>query len=337
MKTDEFIQQHVVDGNLTAEQAAELIQLAEAGDTGGESPEDGGVPSATTDDAQEPEGSDNKETVAEQEKEQQAPEADPAGAVVLAKDGKHTIPYEKLTQAREGEKTAKAALEAANAEIERLRAEAQQRADDGKAPTEADANLAIAEKAMEQGIDPGLFGDFSEEALAKGVQALVDSRVEAAVAKALEPIKAKQQADAEQTAEQAHWAAIYAKHADADSVIESKELADWIASQPGFVRRGFEQVMQSGTAAEAVEMLDAFKAATGPTQQPTPAADVKAAAKAAVANARPAVPASLSDIPGGAAPQTRDEAMRQMDAVQLSDAMANMTPAQIEEYLSRSL
>lgn len=313
---DEFLQQYAPDGNLTAEQAAQLIQLPE-GDTG--VPEKGGEPSAT------PEQNDEPEVVADDN------EPDPANTVILARDGVHTIGYDKLVEAREGEKAAKAALEAANAELESLRASAQQRADAGQAPTQADANLALAEQAIEQGFDPGIFGDFSEEAIAKGVQTLVDQRVEAALAKALKPIEAQQQQDVAQ----AHFAAIFERHPDAESIAESKELADWIAAQPSFARAGLEAVLKQGTASEVVEMLDAFKSSTGRTQ---PATDPKAAARAAVSKAQAPVPASLSDIPGGAAgPTSKFEAMQQMSDVELTNALMGMSEREREQWFNSQI
>lgn len=333
MIIDDFIQQHAPDGNLTALQAAQLLELSEEGDTGAANaePETGGAPDAAP-------------VVAPQAAvaptDTNEPELNADNAVILAKDGKHTISYDKLTEAREGEKHWKAQAATAAQELEALKAQAQQRADAGIAPTATDTQVAAAEAAIEAGHNPELFGDFSEEAIAKGVQALVDQRVAAAIAqvdakfaKAYEPVQQRQADDIRK----AHFEAIYAKHPDADSIVESKELADWIAAQPTFARAGYEAVMQNGTAAEAIEFFDTFKAASGKGQA-APTLDVKAAAQAAIAKAKPAVPASLSDIPGGTAgPASRDEALAQMNPLDMSETMQGMSPAQIEEFLNRSL
>lgn len=338
-QVDEFIQQH--NGDMTAEQAAQLLELAEQGDTGALPSEPGSEPDATAAKPAEADATDGATNQEGQQQGQPEGEPDPANAVVLARDGVHTIPYDKLVEAREGEKAAKAELESVKAELTRLREEAQERADAGIAPTQADANLAFAEEAIANGVDPEIFGDFSEEALAKGVRTVAREEALAVVreeiAKELAPLKERQRLTAAQEAVQAHWDAMRAKHPDAESVFESKELADWIASQPSFIRRGYEAVMESGTATEGIELLDAFKGATGRTQQP--AGDTaKAAAKAAIANAKTPIPNSLSDIPGGAqGPASRDEALLSMDAPAMAEAMENMTPAQIEAFLARTL
>lgn len=197
--------------------------------------------------------------------------------------------------------------------------------------------MAAAQAAIDQGVDPGIFGDFSEEALAKGIATLVANQVEARVSKALEPLQAKQATDATKS----HYEAIYQAHPDADSIAESKEMADWIASQPSFVRSSYEQVFTKGSTTDVIELFDRFKQATGATQQPAAAATdpeaVKAAAKAAIANAPAATPASLTDFPGGRpAGLTKAEALAGMtDGREMLDNMANMTPEQIEDLLNR--
>lgn len=345
---NEFIQ--ALQGDLTPEQAAQLLELGELGDTGA-MPDNGGAPDASTDagDAGNAEGDagtnqPNTEAAAAagepakpdaQEGAAGDAEPDPANAVVLAKDGKHTIPYDKLVQAREGEKHWKAQAEAAQRQLEVLEADRAARAEAGEAPTKTDNQLAAAQAAIDQGVDPGIFGDFSEEALAKGIATLVASQVEARVSKALEPLQAKQARDAIK----AHYEAIYQAHPDADSVAESKELADWIGSQPSFLRGAYEQVFANGSTTDVIELFGRFKQATGATQPPAAAADpeaVKAAAKAAIAKAPAATPASLTDFPGGRpAGLTKAEALADMDGREMLDSMASMTPEQIEDLLNR--
>ena len=91
---------------------------------------------------------------------------------------RHTIPYEKLAEAREARKAAQdriAQLEQQVAELTSaqqrnlaaVQADAQDRANAGQAQTTADANLAAATQAMAEGVDISVFGDFSEEDLAK--------------------------------------------------------------------------------------------------------------------------------------------------------------------------
>lgn len=321
----EFLQTHAPDGVMTPQQAAQFLELAQ-GDTGT-------TPGSVTPDA---------EPVADastQESAEPAPATepeDPAKAVILAKDGVHTIPYGKLAEAREAEKHWKAQAEARETELQALKAEAQARADAGQAPTKTDNAVAAATAAIESGADPELFGDFSEAALAAGINKLVAAKVEemtagmrAQLEKTMAPLQAKQAIDAQAE----HYGAIYAKHPDADSIAESKELADWIAAQPSFARKGYESVLAEGSTAEIVEFFDTFKAATGKTQA-APQVDVKAAAKALVARAVVPVPASLSDIPGGhAGPTNRFEGIEKLEGQALMDAIQSMTPEQQNRFL----
>ena len=338
---DEFIQQH--EGNLTPELAAQLLDLGE-GDTGSR-PETASVPDAPADEEKgTPES--GKESAAN------ATEGDAQKTVILAKDGIHTIDYQKLVDAREGEKHWKAQAEAAQAQAEEasqrlaeLQASAQARVDAGQSPTKVDNQVAAAQAAIDAGADPELFGDFSEEALAKGIATLVDKKtsaiaaqIEAKLEAVVAPLQLKQVSDANT----AHYQAIYSKHPDADSIAESKELAEWIASKPSFARAGYVAALEQGSANDVVELFDAFKAETGRTQNAaaTIKGDAKAAAKAVIEKSTPVVPASLSDIPGGrAGAPSADEAMDGLSGIDLLDAMQEKgwSPKQIETYLNRRI
>ena len=324
----EFIQEHAVDGRLTDSQMAQLLELPE-GDTG-TTPESS-KPDAASVDKEAPAG----EQVAENE-------PDPAKVRLMAKDGVHTIEYQKLVDAREGEKHWKAQAETAQQQLAALQAQAQQRADAGQSATKTDTAVAVATAAIESGeVDPDIFGDFSEGALAKGIQKLVAMGVQAETAKlrgelasVVEPIQKK----SAETALDAHYKTIYDAHPDADSVYQSKELADWIAKQPSFLQPGFKSVLSDGTAAQVVELFSTFKAATGATQPAGTKQSVSDAAKAAIANAKAAVPASLSDFPGSqAGPTDEVEAMRQMTGNELLGKMEGKTPEQVAALMARLL
>ena len=349
MNPGDFIQQHAPDGEMSAEQAAQLLELMDQGDTDASALEVGGEPDAAPAAAAEPnpvratdDVANTDDTAADAEPE------DPAKAVIMAKDNVHTIPYQRLLDAREGKQAAEAReqealqkLQETQKELETLRTQAQNRADAGIAPTAADQNLAAAEAAMEAGVDPGIFGDFSEEALAKGVQALIAKSAPALLAdlvkQQLAPLQQKQQL----TEQEAHAQAIYAKHPDIDSIVESAELQAWIDSQPSFARPGYQSVLANGTAEQVIEFIDTYKAATGKSQAAAaaPSAEsVQKAAKQAVADAKPPVPNSLSDIPGGrAGPVTGNEALANLGAADMAEALMDKSPEQIEAFLNRSV
>lgn len=327
-------------GDLTPEQAAQLLSLGIQGDTGAPSPELSSGPAAApapTDDSPKPAAQPEPELTAE-------------NAVILAKDGKHTISYDKLVQAREAAQTAQAAqqamaaqLEAANQKLVELQAQAQARAEAGQAPTQADTNAAAAQAAIDAGVDPALFGDFSPEAMAKGVAQLVQAQVQARMAE----LDAKLQPIQQQTARSAtevHLSAIYSAHPDADSIVESQEFAAWKSTQPGVVRAALDAALTTGSTSDVIEVFSAFKAATGQAAVPT-ATTAKAgqispaeAAKAAIARAAAPMPASISDIPGGrAGPTNVLEAMENMSGPEMLSAMNAMTPEQIDAYLNAQI
>ena len=65
-------------------------------------------------------------------------------------------------------------------------------------------------------------------------------------------------------------ASVLQKHADAVTLLP--EVEKWVAGQPAIVRRSYDAVLDGGTVAETVELLDIFKKATQvstPTE-PTP-------------------------------------------------------------------
>ena len=333
-----------ISGALTPEQAAQALGMG-AGDTS-TTLDNGGAPNAAPAAEQLPatDGDDNgkAQTAAEPGKDAATTtEAeDPAKSVVLARDGKHTIPYETLVKHREGEQHWKAQAEAAMQQLTTLQTQAQTRADAGAAPTKTDNMVATAEAAIEAGVDAGLFGDFSEDALAKGIEKLVEQKVaqqvEARVTAALEPMATKQAKDAAT----AHYDAIYTKHPDADSIAQSSEFKAWVDAQPSAVRNAYWGLFDAetgGTAAEIVEVFDAFKGASAPKTTSTAEA-TKAAASNAVAGAKPEPPASLSSIPGGhAAGASELDRTADMSGPEMLAATANMTPAQIEAWLNRTV
>ena len=331
----EFFQEHAVNGELTDAQTLKMLHLPE-GDTSA-TLESGKPDAAASDEAT----TDEVQGKQDEKREATQAEPDPTKAVVLAKDGVHTIPYEKLTEARGDAKQWKA--EAAQAELEALKAQAQQRADAGEAPTRTDAQAQTAEAAIEAGIDPEIFGDFSEEALAKGVATLVDMRADAiskAVEKRLAEVLAPILEQQKTTAATSHYSTIYERHPDADSIAESKELSDWIASQPKFVQASYQAVLSQGSTADVIEFFDTFKAATGKTPQPTTPGkpDVAAAAQAALAKAKTKAPTSLSEIPAGSkAPHDEAQALMEMSDSNTLASFMSKTPEQIRALLERSL
>lgn len=336
-----FIDDSFNDGDWSPQQAAQYLEMSMNGDTSqGESID---TPADTAADEQTTDPDDKDDTPATEapaDKPNDSSNDDVEGEkVVLARDGVHTIPYEKLVEARERDRVSQEALAAANAELEILRKQKQTPAT--VAPTQQEQDIETAQAAIDAGVNPDYFGDFSEEALAEGINKLIDERVtaqvDARVAKALEPMQQKEQ----ESAAEAHMRTIYEAHTDADSIVESSEFEAWKVSQPTYIQAALDGVLTQGTAEQVVELLNNFKQST----TSTPAADagkpstddLKAKAREAIKNTAPAIPASLSDIPGGhkGALDIREQ-MDAMSGIELVEAMADWSPEKREQYLNNT-
>ena len=264
-----------------------------------------------------------------------APDDTEAAAPIASKSGAYTIPYEKLAQAREQAKAfaaenehLKAQLDAAQASnLAQAQSQAQDRADAGLAATSGDANLAAAQQAVADGIDPDLFGDFSEEGIAKGVKALVQQGVQQAIA----PLMQERQAAAQHAAVNSHYEAIYAAHPDADELAQSAEFAKWHSSLPNFARAAVDQTLTHGDASGVVDIFNTFKASARPV---TAGSRVQQAIAAAQGQAY--VPTSLSELTGQASSGNPAEQIAAMagDPALLMSRMSDMTPAQLEKLMN---
>lgn len=150
---------------------------------------------ANADDTDSEENADEKETADSEHIEN----AD--NTVILAKDGKHTIPYEKLLEARNREKAIKAELATVKAELDALRQgeKSNQATDETE---QVDDDLDDDEEVFMSKKD---LNKFLNDAVAKQVN---------------ERLKNIEQQQAISVAEQ-HYQAIFAKHPDADSIVES--------------------------------------------------------------------------------------------------------------------
>lgn len=334
-------------GKASPELAAQLLEQALNGDTA--NAENGSQPATTQvteENTPKVEGQDGTQQPADTQQAQQQQQVDESqlnaeNAVILAKDGKHTIPYEKLVQARNGEKEWKQKFDEAQQQLAQLQADAQERKDNGQAPTVQDNQVNIAQQAIDQGVDPAIFGDFDEKGLADGIQKLVDmrdTRVLAMVQQQLQAALAPLQQQQQVSAEQAHFNEIFTAHPDAESIVESKEFNEWKDAQPSFLKDAYETVLDKGSAAQVVELLGLYKSNTQSGQQAAqPANDaVKAVAQKAVSQAQTPPPNSLSDLPAGSpAGVSRDERLAAMSPAQLAEEMQGWTPDQVEQFLNR--
>lgn len=267
----------------------------------------------------------------------------PDGAPIASKSGAYTIPFEKLQQARDKAHALAGENEALKAQLAELSARQQANLQDqqaaaqvreaaGQQATAADRNLEAAQNAIEQGVDVSIFGDFSEEALAKGIQTLsaqmagqIRQELRAELEQGLEPLRQQR----EQGEVQQHYGAIYERHPDADELAQSEQFARWMQTLPSVMRDGVAYAMQDGTTAQVIEVFDAFKQQAGAAAAPH-----KSQAKGAPEVQR-RVPNSLSEMAGE---PHRDVVQQTLETAgnpaALMEAMESMTPAQIERLMN---
>lgn len=341
MDQAEFFAANQVDGQLTDSQSMQMLALALQGDSGTAEQQTQQTQSSET-----PGAAIESETETNSEVVKNAPEPTP---VVLAKDGVHTIPYEELEEARKAAQFFKQQLAEQQLLINQQRRAQEEAQATAKHPSDKPQESPwISQDEMAKA-----FGDFSEEGIAKGVASLVDKRAQAmlaevearAEAKAAERVRAELQARDLDAQQQAHFDAVYQKHPDAESIAQSVELREWIKTQPSYAQAGIVHALQQGTAAEVIEALDAFKAATTsqkpaavPSQQPVDKQAAAAAAKAVIAQAKSQPPMSLSAMPAGSSAAVDEAAaMLEMSDRDVMAKFGNKSPDQIMALLSRVL
>lgn len=341
---EKYFEENAVDGELSPEKTEALLQAAMGGDveaatTGDTESGDAPDPVEAKVEPEQPETPEPKEEEAkEPEPEEKAaePEAEP---VIVARDGKNTIPYSELTSAREEAKAERSQREA----LERELAEIKARLDKEQGEADGDEPEAKAES------DPlaKLREDWPEVAdVVDGALAKERERVKALEAQVAQLSPTTEQLAAERAAA-AHFNAITKAHPDAETIVNSREFADWQAGQPGFMRQIFEHVINKGTTEQVIELLDGFKVANPNWGKDASASDNAAkkdpaarqeAVKAAKEKAaeKSSAPKSLSDIPGGeAAPTDTAEAFMQRSPEAQLEAMLKMSPDKREELMRR--
>lgn len=150
------------------------------------------------------------------------------------------------------------------------------------------------------GSDNSLFGDFSDEDVKKGVEKLIQEKL------------AGYEADMKrQEAAKAHYREIYTAHPDADSIVESRELEEWLAGQNPLVRKAFNDALKDGTASAAEPEKPAEKPPAGKN-----------------------TPNTLSDIPAGRDHTASDGPPDYLSGNALAEKLASMTEEQVEKFLN---
>ena len=327
----EYFEANQVDGVIPPEKMAGLL-------LGGELPAVEAEQEAVAGEEAQPEPV--KEVVPEEPAA--VPEKEP---VIMAKDGVHTIPYEKLVEARVEASSARTALEeqiSKNAELQAAMdkmATAQNAQVEGTA-TQEETNEILDEVRKEF---PDLVTAF-ETMLTKErgfytAQIAAQAEEINTLKSDIAPVKEK----AVEADKKEHFDSIRKVHSDLDAIIAGEELGTWIESQSPAVQKAYVEDIKGGNDVAIIKMLDTFKAATG--YQP-PAGDTAGQGKQAdgqtaagiPAPKRP-VPTSLSEIPGGSqVPHNPvDAIMSAGNPLKQIDAFMGKTPDQIEEILRKAV
>lgn len=193
--------------------------------------------------------------------------------------------------------------------------------------TEAQETPNTAENLSE------LFGDFDEVGISRAVEHIATQKAQAIVeqilAQKLAPIEQKQAVDLQNE----HLNAIHAVHPDAETVVNSDEFAKWVQSQPSYIQPSIVAVVENGNASQINELLTNYKATLTP---PPKTDDIGTKANDIIKNTTPDVPNSLSEM-GGQTATDPMQAVANMNAVQMAEAMSGWTQEQIENFLNRQI
>lgn len=114
--------------------------------------------------------------------------------------------------------------------------------------------------------------EFPEVAAAMAVyEKVMASKFEKALAEKLSEVHAYYApivATTQRVAQNEHEATILKAHADAFSIVD--DVSKWVGTQPTILRNAYANVLQNGSAAEVVELLDVYKQAVKPPAAPPP-------------------------------------------------------------------
>jgi hypothetical protein len=251
---------------------------------------------------------------------------------LLAKDGKHTIPYQELIDAREKAAQWEAFAAEQAALVESLR---QAKAEDAGT---GDTKAQEAVLAEYEGEFPEVASDmkpYIQAMIDAGVQSKVNAAVAAIEAKMNQTLAPMQKAAQDATVE-AHFATIKGAVPDFDALVDSGSVQAWIKTQPGFVQAPANAVLEKGTAAEVIELFNAYKAANQKSGSSLSKEEIAKQAAARIAGVKDKTTTSLTDIPSGTiAPVDEAAAMDGMNASQLLARFEGKNPAEIMKLLAK--
>lgn len=231
--------------------------------------------------------------------EPEQPAAEPKDGekpVIIAKDGVHTIEYEKLEIARDKAKLYKEQADISAAQVEKLNATIAELTAPKEDPADAEAAQEAADKAA------AVIDDLktNDPEIYEAVKVMLDTNF-----KVLETKFESLQESSEDTALDIHFNEIESAHGDFEKIIGDGTVEKWIETQPSYMQEPMKNVILSGTSKEVIEMLTNYKDSLPAPDDSDAAALVakeiadKAAAAVAAAQGKKVIPNSLSAVPAG--------------------------------------
>lgn len=280
------------------------------------------------------------QTASEPEGGEEAPEQGNSAdkPAVLAKDGKHLIPFEELETAREQARQWKQRAEEASALAEQLKNTGQQQTPDESAAGKEGEGSIDLDKLEMQAEEASLAGDLDTyRSLRKQINSEVERRAASRAIEALQEREAQERQRAIETAVQA----------EASKAIAQYPFLDHMGPNPNWEAIAQVQALRDLYAANGAAMDKALADAVAKValmyaepkkSAPAEPEDVAAKAAAAIAKAKAPPPNSMSSIPAASIPH-HDEAaaLLEMGSNQLNEKFMSMAPDQIERMLARLL
>jgi hypothetical protein len=244
--------------------------------------------------------------------------------VLLAKDGKNTIPYSELEAARSRADQFETLTKEQGNLIESLKAA--KVADKGTGDTEAQDD--VLKEFKEQ------YPDIAST-LAPALQKLIDAGVSlktAELEKRFNEALAPVQQATQDTQVDSHFASITKAVPDFEALRDSGEVEKWIDTQPSYIKSAATRVLNEGTAAEVIELFKNYKEvhASAAPAKGLSKEEIETRAAEAIAKAKGVKPVSLSDIPGGTNAASDGEPTT---TTGWSEKFSKMTPEQIMAQL----
>lgn len=252
----------MIDDSITPEQAAELLAQAETGEFDLDNLSD----DSQADDV---DGQDDEQTKPQQTEQ--------------AQEGQEKLPVDYMAILAQ-ERAEKLALQ-----DELAKYQTEQNPQNSEQPQAKPPNQALSPEKLAE-----LFGDFDEKGIVNAVDYLVQQKLEQVLAEKLSPIEQKHAQDAYQE----HINAITAVHPDAGQIVNSDEFVNWVKAQPSYIQPSIVKVVENGSSEQVNELLTNYKASIAPQ---APKEDINTKADKVIADIKPSVPNSLTDL-GGANP-----------------------------------